>query len=66
MFLTMKKGSKAQVSIYLFFFEQVNMFHQILCDIDIVLLMYSPSGYPSLYTGKHRSDDSFLVPNVNL
>nr|VDD22529.1 unnamed protein product [Brassica oleracea] len=53
MFLTMKKGSKAQVSIYLFFFEQVNMFHQILCDIDIVLLMYSPSGYPSLYTGKH-------------
>ncbi|CAH8327192.1 unnamed protein product [Eruca vesicaria subsp. sativa] len=25
----------------------------ILCDVDIVLLMYSPSGYPSLYTGKH-------------
>lgn len=33
----------------------------ILCDIDVVLLMFSPAGKPSLCTGEHRSHDSFLV-----
>jgi hypothetical protein len=26
----------------------------ILCDIDIALLMFSPTGRPSLYQGEHR------------
>lgn len=28
----------------------------ILCDIDVVLLMFSPTGKASLFIGKHRSD----------
>lgn len=26
----------------------------ILCDIDIVLLMFSPSGKPTIFSGAHR------------
>lgn len=35
----------------------------ILCDIDVVLLMFSPMGKASICIGKHRSDHTFfLIP----
>ncbi|GMY15606.1 agamous-like MADS-box protein AGL65 isoform X2 [Fagus crenata] len=38
----------------------------ILCDIDIALLMFSPTGRPSLYQGEHRNFDEVIAKFAQL
>ena len=36
----------------------------ILCDIDIILLMFSPTGKPTLFLGEHRYDFKVFFANL--
>lgn len=38
----------------------------ILCDIDLVLLMFSPTGKPTLYQGEHRNFEEVIAKFAQL